>query len=149
MTKHIDEESMATFVDFWYDVGLANGTLPWWLQMDVHGDPKSAIAAKPTDATAYSHRDMLWLFQIASPLVVNNPDIPGAISLVNDYMDSIKGNMADGDWGRYANYIDSELSREDAEAQYWSTNLPRLQEIKAKYDPTEVFSNPQSIEPAK
>lgn len=138
---------MTSFVDFWYDVGLANGTLPWWLQMDVHGDPNSGIAAVPVDATSYSHRDKLWLFQVASPLVEDDPDVEGAIALVNAYMDSLKDNMEDGDWGRYANYIDSELSREEAQVQYWSTNLPRLQSIKAELDPTEVFSNPQSIEP--
>ena len=30
----------------------------------------------------------------------------------------------------------------------WGENLPRLRRIKAKYDPGDVFHNPQSVRPA-
>ena len=139
---------MTSFVDYWFDVAATQKKFPWWLQMDVHGDPNSAIAAVSSEDTAYAHRDKLWLFQFSSPtppLV----DTDAAIVFVNGFMDSLTDELADGDWGRYANYIDSELSKEVAQQQYWSTNLGKLRSIKAKYDPTGVFTNPQSIEAAE
>lgn len=33
------------------------------------------------------------------------------------------------------------------DCRYWRSNLPRLEEIKLKVDPTDVFSNPQSVRP--
>jgi hypothetical protein len=37
----------------------------------------------------------------------------------------------------------------DWEHAYWGGNVPRLHEIKAKYDPHDVFSFEQSITPAR
>jgi FAD/FMN-containing dehydrogenase len=139
---------MTSFMTYWKEVGQDKETLNWWLQMDVHGDANSRISEVESDSTAYSHRDKLWLFQFSSPLSPFDPDLEGAFALVNGYMDSIKDNLEDGEWGRYANYIDSELSREDAQVQYWSDHLEKLQAIKSELDPTQVFYNPQSIDPA-
>jgi hypothetical protein len=30
---------------------------------------------------------------------------------------------------------------------YWGENLPRLQQLKARYDPHDVYHNPQSVLP--
>jgi hypothetical protein len=38
-----------------------------------------------------------------------------------------------------------ELSQEEAGKQYWGDNYLRLTKIKAKYDPNDVFRNPQSV----
>jgi hypothetical protein len=45
------------------------------------------------------------------------------------------------------NYADTELSRDEAQKLYYGNNLPRLQKLKAKYDPMELFYYPQSIKP--
>lgn len=131
-----------------YDVARAPGQVPWWLLIDVHGDTQSAIAAVPEDATSYVHRDKLWIFQVAGT-ITPDVDVKQSIKFVTNWMDSIKDNMARSDWGRYANYVDSELSRDDAQVQYWGQHLPRLQAIKADLDPEDLFRNAQSIEPAK
>jgi hypothetical protein len=47
----------------------------------------------------------------------------------------------------YINYLDTELSRDMAQKLYYGSSLPRLQKLKAKYDPTELFYYPQSIQP--
>ena len=33
----------------------------------------------------------------------------------------------------------------DGQHHYWESNYARLQQIKAKFDPENVFSNPQSV----
>jgi len=45
------------------------------------------------------------------------------------------------------NYADTELSRDAAQKLYYGSNLRQLQKLKAKYDPTELFYYPQSIQP--
>lgn len=35
----------------------------------------------------------------------------------------------------------------DGPQEYWGTNLPRLENIKAAIDPGDVFHNPQSVSP--
>jgi FAD/FMN-containing dehydrogenase len=52
------------------------------------------------------------------------------------------------DWGMYINYADTQLDSPTAQRLYWGSNLARLRQIKRKYDPNEVFWNPQSITPS-
>lgn len=80
--------------------------------------------------------------------------------------DLIKGHMPNVSFGAYAGYVEcvdccpplyalssistaSPLLGDDAQKQYYGTNVPKLEAIKAAVDPTEVFWNPQSIKPAK
>jgi FAD/FMN-containing dehydrogenase len=45
--------------------------------------------------------------------------------------------------GAYVNYRDLELR--DFAAAYWGANLPRLKQIKAAFDPSDVFHHAQSV----
>ncbi|KAK8062058.1 glucooligosaccharide oxidase [Apiospora hydei] len=47
----------------------------------------------------------------------------------------------------YINYADANLDQGTAQRLYYGVNLPKLQELKAKYDPEERFWYPQSIRP--
>jgi FAD/FMN-containing dehydrogenase len=47
----------------------------------------------------------------------------------------------------YINYADPGLSKSEAHHEYWLENYDRLSAIKTKYDPNEVFMNPQSVNP--
>lgn len=49
--------------------------------------------------------------------------------------------------GAYVNYPDSTLKADYAKA-YWGSNLARLRQLKAKYDASMLFSNPQPLIPA-
>jgi FAD/FMN-containing dehydrogenase len=53
----------------------------------------------------------------------------------------IEDSMPDVRLGAYAGYVDPALS--NPQEQYWDANYPRLQQIKSKYDPDDVFYNPQ------
>lgn len=49
-------------------------------------------------------------------------------------------------YGGYLNYVDPELSVEEAHKTYYSpSTYERLVQIKRRVDPEDVFSNPQSV----
>jgi hypothetical protein len=52
------------------------------------------------------------------------------------------------DQGAYAGYADPSLG-ENSASLYWGGNVEKLERIKAQIDPLDVFSNPQSVRPAK
>jgi hypothetical protein len=52
------------------------------------------------------------------------------------------------DQGAYAGYVDPALG-ENSASLYWGGNVEKLERIKAEIDPFDVFSNPQSVRPAK
>jgi hypothetical protein len=49
-------------------------------------------------------------------------------------------------YSAYSGYVDPLLP--DGPEAYWGSNLPRLQQIKKKIDPQNVFRNPQTPSPA-
>ncbi|KAG7139673.1 Carbohydrate oxidase like protein [Verticillium longisporum] len=121
--------------------------------MDAHGGANSAVAAVPKDATSYVHRDKLWLFQyviLATDAADREPyDAVDRepYAFLDRWIDAITDGMPDSDWGRYAKYIDPDLSQEDALEQYYGQHLSRLEAIKTKVDPTDLFHFPQGILP--
>lgn len=145
VTAHISEEAMTSFVDYWFDNAMGEDAPNWWAQMDVYGDPNSGVVATPNWATSYVHRDKLWLWQLSAVFDDVADDTQPGIDFLNGLMDSIKNPMAAGDWGRYANYIDSELERNAALNQYYGGHLERLRGIKTNLDPDDLFHNPQSV----
>jgi len=55
----------------------------------------------------------------------------------------VVGEQYFGGNSTYPNYVDLELK--DYLRKYFGSNLERLVEVKKKYDPSNYFSNPQSI----
>jgi FAD/FMN-containing dehydrogenase len=51
--------------------------------------------------------------------------------------------------GRYVNYMGDDEAADRMAAAAYGPNYPRLQKIKAKYDPENVFHINQNIRPAK
>lgn len=112
----------------------------------MHGGKNSAITRVSNDQTAYPHRDKLYILQLYDR-VSEGAYPPEGTALLNGWVDAIKSPLAPEDWGMYVNYADTTLDRETAQRVYYGCNLPRLQQLKARYDPTELFYYPQSIEP--
>jgi FAD/FMN-containing dehydrogenase len=50
--------------------------------------------------------------------------------------------------GVYTNYIVESLSDKEYARAYWGGNLERLEQLKERYDPDNVFHHPQSVHPS-
>jgi hypothetical protein len=118
------------------------GTLVWFAIFDLSG---GAIADIPANATAYAHRDALYYLQtyaIDLGRVTNTTR-----AFLNGLNDVITGSMPGVTFGAYPGYVDPALP--NGQLDYWGTNLPRLEQIKAAVDPRDLFRNPQSVRPAQ
>ncbi|MHB8458435.1 MAG: FAD-binding oxidoreductase, partial [Acidimicrobiales bacterium] len=109
------------------------------IALDASGGAINRVA--PT-ATAYVHRDALFTMQYSANW--NNGAPPSVVAANRTWLAQAWGSMRPYvTGGAYQNYIDPAL-RGWATA-YYGENLPRLEQVKATYDPEDVFRFPQSI----
>lgn len=93
------------------------------------------------DATAFVHRGDLFLLKYSVSL-----DDPDGHRQAREWLDSVTAIVAPHATGRaYQNFADPDLP--DPLNAYYGTNLPRLIEVKAAYDPGDLFRHDQSIHP--
>jgi FAD/FMN-containing dehydrogenase len=100
-----------------------------------------AVDDIPRDATAYVHRGALFNAQYTAswpgvgvaPLARNRRSLAGIRHSLHRY--------ATGE--AYQNYADGGLA--NPQRAYYGANLPRLVDVKRKYDPTNTFNQPQGI----
>jgi FAD/FMN-containing dehydrogenase len=99
----------------------------------------------PADATAFAHRDALFLLKHS---VVVEPDVPPAEreAARRWLRQSWSAVQRWGSGGAYVNFPDPDL--EDRARAYHGGNYERLRRVKRRYDPDGVFRFPQSVEPA-
>jgi FAD/FMN-containing dehydrogenase len=120
------------------------GNALWFIIWDLEGGAINDVAP---NATAYGHRNALFYHQAyAVNLLGKIGDktrnfLTGVNKVITDA-------LPDHDEGAYAGYVDPALGKNSANL-YWGGNVERLENIKAAIDPDDVFSNPQSIKPAK
>ncbi|CAG8087660.1 unnamed protein product [Penicillium salamii] len=125
---------------FTYLDSAPKGTQTWFIIFDLEG---GAVNDIPMNATAYAHRDALMWMQ--SYVVVGYDDPPGFIAkrFLNRLHDLVLANRPPGPVRSYPGYVDPFMK--DGQTAYWGTNLPRLQDIKTRVDPKDMFHNPQSV----
>jgi FAD/FMN-containing dehydrogenase len=101
-----------------------------------------AAAAPAADATAFAHRGARAVAQLQSRWSADAP-----ADVVSANLEWLRGvYAATAPWrsgAAYVNYPDPDLV--DFGTAYFGANLPRLQAVKAAYDPTDLFHGPQSI----
>lgn len=104
-----------------------------------------AINRVDPTATAFVHRDALFSIQYAATWNANDP---ASIVMANHawLTDMWQAMRPYASGGAYQNYIDSDLT--NWQQAYYGANLPRLQQVKAVYDPGDFFHFGQSIPPA-
>ena len=108
--------------------------------MDLMG---GAIARVAPDATAFVHRNAVFSAQyyIASASAVS----PAQVSQAQDIVSGLRSTMAAWSSGEaYQNYLDPRLA--NWQQAYYGANYARLRQVKAAYDPTQVFRPAQGVE---
>lgn len=118
-----------------------NNNGSFWSLGWVGGDVVNAV---PRAATAYVHRDVSTLLR---PTTVWSDDAPASVGRdLNDWTKAVVNELTpftpDESYQNFPNRM-----IKDARRQYYGQNLPRLMAVKRKYDPQDLFHNPQSIPP--
>jgi FAD/FMN-containing dehydrogenase len=99
-----------------------------------------AIARVGPDATAFAHRAAtLFCIQYYAEWA-NGADTATHLARMRDLYAAMRPFVSGG---AYVNYCDLDLT--DWATAYWGDNLPRLRQIKASFDPDNVFRHAQSI----
>lgn len=112
------------------------------IAFDASGGAINSVAA---NATAFVHRNDLFSAQYTANW--NAGDSSSVIAANQTWLNGVWQSMrpyASG--GVYQNYVDPNLP--NYLQAYYGSNLPRLQQIKATYDPNNLFHFAQSIPPA-
>ncbi|KAG5205875.1 Chitooligosaccharide oxidase [Trichophyton interdigitale] len=142
-----DEQINALVSTLFTNINDTNARHSWDILFELHGGPKSAVSQTDITATSYAQRDKFLLWQLNA--FGENGQLPReSFVFLKQITDSVTQSMVDGDWGMYANSIDTQLDGNTAQKLYWGDNLPRLRKIKARLDPSNVFWNPQGISPS-
>jgi hypothetical protein len=100
-----------------------------------------AIARVPADATAFAHRDSKIMVNLAA--FVDQPDQRGDREA---WVEAFRQALQQDDHGAYVNFVNDE-GVERVHDAYPGPTWERLAEIKAKYDPTNLFHLNQNIPP--
>ncbi|KAF2268983.1 FAD-binding domain-containing protein [Lojkania enalia] len=131
-------------LDSFYDyISAGDAPSSYFVIVNLYGGPGSAIATKDTDFAAYRERDSLWVFQNYGERANANP---GIVPWINGMNDAVINAQPNTEFGAYLNYVDPSYSAQEAHRLYYGHELyARLLAFKKKYDPKNVFWNPQAI----
>ncbi|HEU0298259.1 MAG TPA: FAD-binding oxidoreductase [Longimicrobium sp.] len=106
------------------------------VQLDAYG---GAVARVPPAATAFYHRaGVQWNMQFQA-YWTDPADQDANVAWVEAFRESLLPFTR----GAYVNYIDRDVA--DWQEQYYGGNFARLTQVKAAWDPGNVFNYPQSI----
>lgn len=106
---------------------------------DAYGGKINAVGAGDT---AFVHRDAVSCAQYSITFPTATPTA-GSMATATSWLDDLHRVFSPVSQGSYQNYIDPTLT--DWQDAYYGANLPRLRQVKGKYDPDDVFHFAQSI----
>ncbi len=116
--------------------------MPTW-RSTMHLYPIDGAAGRvPKDATAWNYRDAKWV-QVMGGISPDPADNERMIAWTRDYWEALHPYSAGG---AYVNMF-MEEGQDRVRAAY-GANYERLAQIKAKYDPTNLFRLNQNIKPS-
>ena len=101
-----------------------------------------AMARVPNDATAFAHRRRRLLVNVAA-LYQRPEERPHH----QEWVDGLSAELSQGDGGAYVGFLGDE-GEERVRAAYPGATWERLAEVKARYDPDNLFRLNQNIPPA-
>ena len=145
--KDLNGASAKAFVDYYFDT--ANNVVDrfWFFQLDVHGGKNSQISKVSVDATSYVHRDKLYLVQLYDRYENNQTYPASSVGFLDGWVEAITKPLKKSEWGAYINYADPRLPKGVAQDLYYGKHVPKLEKLKAKYDPKQLFWYSQGIQP--
>ncbi|KAH7336607.1 glucooligosaccharide oxidase [Rhexocercosporidium sp. MPI-PUGE-AT-0058] len=143
MTVNLTDAALSAFWAYW-NANVKSNSRAWFLIIDLHGGPTSAISKVADSATAYAHRNALLKYEFYDRVYSGSYPSNG-FSMLNGWVSSITSAMSSTTFGMYMNYADPSLSTTEAHNFYWLKHYDALTKVKKAYDPTLVFSNPQSV----
>ena len=105
-----------------------------------------AIPRAPRDATAYPGRDVEHNIVIDAAWLPDQDDTLRAseTAWARAFLDALQPHRA----GVYVNFLDSDDDTSRVREAYGDDTYQRLAEVKAKYDPDNVFHNNKNIQPS-
>jgi FAD/FMN-containing dehydrogenase len=129
-------ETMLAYVRRWPGSGNSDGG---GIGLFSWGGAMNRVAA---DATAFPHRDAMFLISMDTSWTADDPaDLVDAnLDWLNGLYDAMGAYAPDA---AYQNFTDPDLR--DWRTAYYGANYPRLAAVKHKYDPDNVFRSGQDI----
>jgi FAD/FMN-containing dehydrogenase len=105
-----------------------------------------AVSRSPQDATAYSGRDVAHDMSIDAVWLPEQDDTVRAseTAWARAFLDALQSHSA----GVYVNFLDADDDTSRVREAYGNDAYRRLAEVKAKYDPENVFRNNKNIQPS-
>lgn len=140
-------KSATDFVNYWFGPATKVTSRIWWFQLDLHGGKNAYIPSADPSLSSYAHRDKLYIIQFYDRNFFGTYPADG-FSFLDNWVSNTTSSLTTDQWGMYINYADARMDRDTAQKVYWRSNLPKLQSIKTKFDPAELFYYPISIKPA-
>jgi hypothetical protein len=106
-----------------------------------------AVARAPRDATAYPGRYVEHNIIIDAVWLPEQNDTVGAAETAwaREFLAALQPHRA----GVYVNFLDSDDDTSRVREAYGDNTYRRLADVKAKYDPENVFHNNKNIQPGK
>jgi FAD/FMN-containing dehydrogenase len=105
-----------------------------------------AVARVPRAATAYSGRDVAHTMSIDAVWLADQDDTVRSAETMwaRSFFDALNAHRA----GVYVNFLDADDDTSRVREAYGDDTYRRLAEVKASYDPDNVFHNNKNIQPA-
>ncbi|KAK3805746.1 MAG: hypothetical protein J3Q66DRAFT_359622 [Benniella sp.] len=143
-------DSTIALLGKWSANNTAKGSTSNYIIIDLWG---GAIQETPATATAFVHRDAHTVFEFVTewssgeggPVKTRLPDCKPCIKYMDDMYEAFLKDYTQnyGPVRGYQNYIDKDIPK--WEEAYYGSAFPRLKQIKAAADPSNVFRFNQSI----
>jgi FAD/FMN-containing dehydrogenase len=106
-----------------------------------------AVARAPRDATAYAGRDVDHIMSIDAVWLPEQDDTARAseTAWARAFLDALEPHRV----GVYVNFLDFDDDTSRVREAYGDDTYRQLAEVKARYDPENVFHNNKNIQPGK
>ncbi|KAL4420436.1 hypothetical protein ABPG75_010092 [Micractinium tetrahymenae] len=148
--RRLSLKEMRAIVDGWltWPAFPANYSGPAWTY--AYFEPVEGAAADVApDAMAYVHREVGWDL-VVDTFFLSSP--PGMLRRAQRWLGGLHGKrwaplLSGRAYQNYPSFSRLYSPRGRALQRYYGSNLCRLVQLKAKYDPAEVFSSAQGVPP--